>query len=103
MSAVGKAAASTNATFDALVQAEIAKGCPPSVAGQKVISNYGVGPDSEIDARGIEKRQATVEQFITAVDNIMLAKRCSRSEALQHVRRARPDLSSCEPRPLFAP
>ncbi len=31
--------------FDALVAQEIARGCPPSVAGQRVVAKYGIRPE----------------------------------------------------------
>lgn len=76
--------------FDALVQDEIARGCPPNIAGQRVILKHGTRPD----AARIQKSQGNAADFMHEVDRTMLAKRCTRQSAMQEVRKCHPDLYS---------
>jgi hypothetical protein len=74
--------------FDALVAAEIAKGCPASVAGQRVVMRYGTRPD----ASRVNKSASVTADFMAEVDAVMIAKRCSRTEALTEARKRNPEL-----------
>lgn len=76
-------------TFDALVKAEIARGTPASVAGAKVMNFYGAKPD----ASALRKSASSaVSDFRSAVDEVMIEKRLTRSAAMTEVRRRSPDL-----------
>jgi len=74
-------------SFAQLVETEIAKGCSPIVAAQRVATLY---PD--IAARGddIAKANDAVGRFLAKCNEVMQARGCSRTEAMQVVRRAHP-------------
>src|SRR5258708_3551041 len=76
--------------FYRLVAAEIAKGAPPSVAGQRVINRFGARPN----AAAIRKSAGAVVGFMAAVDAVMLEQRCLRNEAMSIVRKRDPALFS---------
>lgn len=74
--------------FDSLVQTEIRKGCPAAVAGQRVLQKYGARPN----ANRIRKSASTIANFMKQVDDLMIQKRLSRTEAFREVRNRNPDL-----------
>jgi hypothetical protein len=79
----------SNNDFDALVAAEIAKGCPAAVAGQRVMLRYGTRPD----ANAVRKSADATVDFMAEVDAVMIAKRgCSRTEAMTEARKRNPEL-----------
>jgi hypothetical protein len=73
----------TNDDFDALLEKEIAKGSPPSVAAQRVGLKY---PNAA--AAVIAKREK--HPFEKVVDAIMQQDGCSRSEAMSRARKKEP-------------
>jgi hypothetical protein len=74
--------------FEAMCNIEIAKGCPPSVAAQRVLNKYG----SDIPYSRIAKAEASTLDFMEMVEGVMLEKRCSRSEAMKVTRLRHPNL-----------
>jgi hypothetical protein len=76
--------------FDKLVQAEIAKGTPATVAGQKVLHLYGARPNTS----KIQKNEGSVAAFMHEVDKVMIATDCSRNDAMTIVRKRDPSLFS---------
>jgi hypothetical protein len=55
----------TKSVFECLVAQEIARGCPASVAGARVLNVYGANPD----ASALRKRASSaVTDFMAAVD-----------------------------------
>jgi hypothetical protein len=75
------------ADFDALVEAEVLKGCPRSVAGQRVLQIYGAAVPSSAQIR---KSESVVADFAQQVDRVVIEKRCSRTAAMSEVRRRDP-------------
>jgi hypothetical protein len=71
--------------FAALVEAEIAKGAPASVAGQRVALRH---PHLACDA----PLAKGVSDFMAAVDAVMAEQELSRTEAMTAVRKAAPEL-----------
>jgi hypothetical protein len=78
----------TGADFNKLVEAEIRKGAPRSVAGQRVLHKYGARPN----ASQIQKNQGATGDFMAEVDAVMIEKCCPRIAAMQEVRKRHPDL-----------
>jgi hypothetical protein len=74
--------------FDQLVAAEMRKGVSREIAGQRVITKYGVRPD----ATRVDKHEASAAAFTVAVATLMVEKRCSRTAAMAEIRKRRPDL-----------
>ena len=77
-----------NTDFNRLVEDEIRKGAPPSVAGQRVVNRYGARPD----ASRILKSQNAAGDFMTQVDALMIEKRLPRTVAMREAHQRHPDL-----------
>lgn len=77
-----------NTDFNKLVEAEVRKGAPRSVAGQRVLLRYGARPN----AAQVRKGQDAVADFTSEVDAVMMEKRLPRTAAMQEVRKRHPDL-----------
>jgi hypothetical protein len=81
--------AGSNDDFDALVEAQICKGCPTrTIAAQRVLQLYGAKPDTA----AILKSEGAGSDFQTAVRSIQKRDACSRSEAASRARVEHPDL-----------
>jgi hypothetical protein len=75
--------------YEALVTAEIAgSAMPRHVAEQRLIQKYG----PRLDAAQIRKSAAAADDFLAAVDEVVIAKRCSRTAAMAEVRKRLPAL-----------
>jgi hypothetical protein len=72
-------------SYDALVDAEIKKGCSPTVAAQRV--GYAF-PD--LAKSSIAKSKSNVVEFVKCVDQIQARDDCSRTEALSKARLEHP-------------
>ena len=77
-------------SFGDLVEAEIAKGCSPTVARQKVAYAF---PQAARESReSIAKHESGVSGIYGRVDEIKKVRGCSRVEAMSAARRENPDL-----------
>jgi hypothetical protein len=72
-------------SYNDLVAAEIAKGCNPTVARQRVDYAY---PQA---ARASIAKSASASEFMASVDEIKKAHNCSRTEAMALARREHPE------------
>jgi regulator of RNase E activity RraB len=74
-------------TYDKMVRAEIRKGCSPNVAAQRVSYAH---PD--LARQTLAKAAASPVEFMAKVDEAMQANGCSRTAAMQQVRKQFPSL-----------
>jgi hypothetical protein len=76
----------TSKSYNSLVQAEIAKGCSPVVAAQRVCHLYPDAAQSAIS----KSADSDAARFMKVVIDIMQRDRCSRTEAMTKARREGP-------------
>jgi hypothetical protein len=76
----------TSKSYNSLVQAEIAKGCSPVVAAQRVCHLYPDAAQSAIS----KSADSDAARFMKVVIDIMQRDRCSRTEAMTKARREDP-------------
>jgi hypothetical protein len=70
-------------TYEKAVATEIAKGCSPLVAEQRVLATYG----NTLPRSSVAKGDDTVTtHFMKCVDSIMLRDNCDRTDAMRKAR-----------------